>query len=276
MVLVRAQAGYCAVRHCGQTASPPQGGTYTSLQTVRAPERAGASVKFGGERLRKSHLPCGVAFPLRLDPHRNSLKPKRLWFVVARQSFGGLGPSDHGGGIVHGHTRTAVRRGMAGVCSTWLSCIERLPEVVARLKCTQILTGDALRALRCTDTPDCLAYCDPPYVHGTRACSGYAHEMTDADHEALVAYLLTEWTGKVVLSGYAHPLYEPLEAAGWHRIDWQTACYAAGRTRATGILCDGAAFATQARTESVWLCPRTAAEVLPAAQRAMDLEVTAG
>jgi len=194
------------------------------------------------------------------------------WFVVARQSFGGLGPSGHGGGIVHGHTRTAVGRGMAGVCSTWLSCIERLPEVVARLRQTQILTGDAIRAMRCTDTPDCLAYCDPPYVHGTRACGGYAHEMTDDDHAALVAYLLTEWTGKTVLSGYAHPLYAPLEAAGWHRIDYQTACHAAGRTRATDILCDGAAFATQARTESVWLCPRTAAEVLPAAQATLGLE----
>ncbi len=51
--------------------------------------------------------------------------------------------------------------------------------------------------------------------------------------------------GKAVLSGYAHPLYAPLEAAGWHRIDWQTACHAAARTRATGILGEGAAMATQ-------------------------------
>ena len=192
------------------------------------------------------------------------------WFVVARQSFSGrFGESQS-------HSRTTVHRGMAETCSTWLSCIERLPEVVARLKTTQILTGDALRAMRCTDTPDCLAYCDPPYIHSTRLHKRYAHEMSDADHAALVTYLLTEWTGKTVLSGYAHPLYAPLEAAGWHRIDWQTACHAAARTRATGILGEGAAMATQARTESVWLCPRTAAEVLPAAQATMGLEVAAG
>jgi len=78
MTLVRAQAGYCAAGHSGQTASPPQGGTCTSLQTVRAPERAGASVKFGGMRLWESHLPCGVASPLWLDPQRDPLKPKRF------------------------------------------------------------------------------------------------------------------------------------------------------------------------------------------------------
>lgn len=194
------------------------------------------------------------------------------WFVVARQSFGGRGPSGSGGGIVHGHSRTKTSRGMAGGCSGWLSTIDRLPEVVARLQCTQILTGDALRALRCTDTPDCLAYLDPPYVHGTRKCGSYAHEMTDADHAALVEYLLTEWTGKAVLSGYAHPLYSPLEDAGWHRIDWQTVCYAAGRVRGSNLLGDGAATRTQPRTESVWLCPRTAAEVLPAAQTTLQLE----
>lgn len=188
------------------------------------------------------------------------------WFVVARQSFSGrFGESQS-------HTRTLSRRGMAGKCSSWLSCIEHLPDVVERLKHTQILTGDALRALRCTDTPDCLAYLDPPYVHGTRSAGGYAHEMDDAAHAELVAYLLTEWTGKAILSGYAHPLYAPLDAAGWHRIDWQTACYAAGRIRGSKLLGEGAAMATQGRTESVWLCPRTAAEVLPAVQETLGLE----
>lgn len=199
----------------------------------------------------------------------NELLRAWKWFVVARQSFGGT----FGGS--HGHSRTAVRRGMAGACSKWLSCIDRLPEVVERLKRTQILTGDALRALRCTDTQDCLAYLDPPYVHSTRLHKRYAHEMDDAAHAELVAYLLTEWTGKAVLSGYAHPLYAPLEAAGWHRFDWQTACHAAGRVKGSKLLGEGAAMATQARTESVWLCPRTAAEMLPAVQSTLGLEVPA-
>lgn len=188
------------------------------------------------------------------------------WFVVARQSFSGQFGSSHG------HSRTQSRRGMAGECSNWLSAIDRLPEVVERLKCTQILAGDWQRAMRCTDTPDCLAYLDPPYVHSTRKCGGYSHEMDDAAHAELVEYLLTEWTGKAVLSGYPCDLYLPLEAAGWHRIDWQTSCHAAGRTRHTGIQGAGSAMAMQGRTESIWLDPATAAEVLPAAQATLALE----
>jgi len=149
--------------------------------------------------------------------------------------------------------------------------IDRLPAVVERLRNTQILCGDFERAMRCCDSPDCLHYLDPPYVHATRTnrdaegdpAEGYAQEMTDTDHERLVAYLLHELEGKVVLSGYMHPLYAPLEGAGWSRLDFQTACHAAGRTRLTGMLGEGAAMRMQPRTESVWLCPRTAAEVKP-------------
>jgi DNA adenine methylase len=184
------------------------------------------------------------------------------WWVVARQSFSGLGPTGHGGGIAQSHSRTHTSRGMASGVSTWLSSIDRLPLVVERLQRTQILCGDAIRAMRCCDTPDCLHYLDPPYVHSTRRSLVYSHEMDDAAHEALVEYLLHEVEGKVVLSGYRHAIYAPLEAAGWRRMDFATACHAAARTRGTGLLGKGAALAKQARTESVWLCPRTAAEVL--------------
>ena len=61
--------------------------------------------------------------------------------------------------------------------------------------------------------------------------------------------------GAVLLSGYAHEVYDPLILAGWERIDWQTSCHAAGRTRATGIQGAGSATAKQARVESVWLNP---------------------
>jgi DNA adenine methylase len=188
------------------------------------------------------------------------------WFVVARQSFSrrfGAGQS---------HSRTESIRCMPGTCAQWQSAIDHLPEIVARLKCTQILTGDALRALRCTDTPDCLAYLDPPYVHGTRIGGSYAHEMDDAAHIALVDYLLNEWSGRAILSGYDCELYTPLTDAGWARVTYQTSCYAAGRTRATGIIGDGAAMRMQGRTESIWLDPATAAEVLPAAQATLALE----
>lgn len=172
------------------------------------------------------------------------------WWVVARQSFSGSFGSSHG------HTRTAVSKGKCGPVASFLSAVERLPAVVERLRCTQILCGDWQRAIECTDTPDCLHYLDPPYIPDTRRAGEYAHELTVECHERLVAYLLSDTVqGMVLLSGYAHPLYEPLEAAGWRRTDWATSCSAAARTRGTGLLGTGVLTAQQQRTESVWSNP---------------------
>lgn len=104
------------------------------------------------------------------------------------------------------------------------------------------------------DTVETLFYCDPPYVLETRKSGKYKHEMSLDDHRELVALLL-KVKGKVILSGYRHPVYEPLEQAGWQRRDYETACYAAARTRATGIQSKRAALKMQPRTESVWVSP---------------------
>jgi DNA adenine methylase len=182
----------------------------------------------------------------------NELLRAWKWWVVARQSFSGhFGHSQ-------GHTRTAARRWMPENVSKFLSAIDALPLVVERLRRTQILCGDWERAMRITDTPDCLTYCDPPYMASTRSSGQYACEMSDADHDRLLGYLLSgEAQGMVVLGGYPNPLYERLDEAGWRRVDFQTACHAAARTRESELLGKGAALAKQPRTESVWLCPRT-------------------
>src|SRR3546814_5931873 len=68
------------------------------------------------------------------------------------------------------------------------------------------------------DAPDTLFYVDPPYMHETRSLkdrSGryYDHEMTDADHRALLEQL-QQVKGMVVISGYRSPLYDEL-LSGW-------------------------------------------------------------
>ena len=115
--------------------------------------------------------------------------------------------------------------------------------------------GDVLEQLaQDADETYTACFCDPPYVPATRKAGGYLHEMTESDHEELVQRLL-RLKGMVVLSGYNHGTYAPLEIAGWQRIDFETVCHAAGRTRGTGILGEGAARSKQPRVESVWLSP---------------------
>ncbi|MEM0504071.1 MAG: hypothetical protein QXT58_05115, partial [Archaeoglobaceae archaeon] len=44
--------------------------------------------------------------------------------------------------------------------------------------------------------------------------------------------------------------------AGWKRLDYETACYAAARSRQSGLQGKGSAKAKVPRIESVWLSPK--------------------
>lgn len=169
-----------------------------------------------------------------------------MWYVVARWSFSG----HH----AFGTSISLSRHGKAATCSRWLSMIELLPQIHARIMRVQIEQQDFRTILNRYDTPETLFYCDPPYIMATRKQHGYQHEMTEDDHRDFVGLLL-RLQGMAVVSGYAHPIYEPLDDAGWTRHDWEVSSWAAGRTRATGILGDGAAMEKQRRVETVWCSP---------------------
>jgi DNA adenine methylase len=170
------------------------------------------------------------------------------WYVVARQSFAGLF------GNTWGTATNSTQRGMAQTTSAWKSALESLPEIHARLQRVQIECADWRDCLKRYSGPGWLAYCDPPYVAGCRKAGGYAHELQDSDHRALIDALLG-YDGAVVLSGYDSQLYRPLADAGWRKLEIQVVCYAAGRTRASGLQGVGAVKARQSRTECLWLKP---------------------
>ena len=175
------------------------------------------------------------------DPVENAV----AFFVIARQSFGGLF------GRSWSMSVSASRRGMASTVSRWLSAIDLLPEVAERFLRVQIECLDWRRLLPIYDTAETFFYLDPPYLPSTRKAGQYTHELSESDHEDLVDALLA-LKGKALLSGYANTLYTKLEAAGWRRRDFATVCFAAGRTRAFGIRGPGSATAKAPRTETVW------------------------
>jgi DNA adenine methylase len=169
------------------------------------------------------------------------------WFVAARQCFSGV----FGAGW-----SKAVDAGSNGISSTvsrYLSAVKRLPEVHERLRGVQIENGDFLKIIKNYDRSGTFFYLDPPYVTGTRRSKQvYQHEMTDEDHEELVEMLLGI-KGKAMLSGYAHPIYGPLECAGWKRIDINAKCTAGASTIKKGGLDKEAAKQKLDRVETVWL-----------------------
>ena len=184
------------------------------------------------------------------------------WFAVARMSFGGMFGKSWGFSL-------KPARGVADPVSQWLGAVEMLPEVAERFRHVVVECRDFRELVPLYDGPDTLWYMDPPYVADTRRGGSYGHEMSLPDHEELVRLLLG-LEGAALLSGYRHPVYAPLEEAGWARLDFPAVCHAAGRTRASGLRGEGACLGGQARVESVWVSPR--ARRAAGRGRQMDLQ----
>ena len=92
---------------------------------------------------------------------------------------------------------------------------DRLGWIHDRIRHVQIECRDALDILREWDGQDTVFYCDPPYILETRSKRKYyAVERGDSYHEEMVD-TLTRVEGRVVLSGYVHPIYNRLADAGW-------------------------------------------------------------
>lgn len=124
------------------------------------------------------------------------------FFVACRQSRQGLGND------FATMTRNRTRGGMNEQVSAWLSAIEGLPEVHARLKRVVILHDDARNIIMQQDGPRTFFYCDPPYPHCVRShTESYGeYEMTDEDHDHLL-WTLARIKGRFAISGrYRHPL----------------------------------------------------------------------
>lgn len=133
-----------------------------------------------------------------------SLQAAVDFFVYCRQSMSGrmqcFAPL----------TKKRLRRGMNEQASAWLSAVEQLPEVHARLQRVVILSHDALDVIREQDSPQTLFYLDPPYLPETRnghTQGDYACEMTVQQHTLLLSALV-ELKGHWMLSGYPSLLYD--------------------------------------------------------------------
>ena len=183
------------------------------------------------------------------DDCDDDIERAHRFFVVARQSFGGKFYDGWG------RTIKTTQRGVAGAVSCWLSALQQLPDIHARLMRVQVEHSDFRKVLVDYDTPETLFYCDPPYVPDTRKRGKYRYEMTLEDHQDLVEILLS-LSGMVVLSGYRHNVYSLLDESGWRRVDFQTSADVAGRVRGSKLRGAGAATKHVPRVESIWISPR--------------------
>lgn len=120
--------------------------------------------------------------------------------------------------------KTSLDDGRYGRSKSWASLPENVVQVIERLRGVEIENKDALSVMGQFDRPHTLHYVDPPYMAATRKApkEGYRHEMMhETSHRELLAFLRT-LKGKVIVSGYPHPLYDRV-LKGWHRRELQGA-----------------------------------------------------
>jgi len=134
--------------------------------------------------------------------------------------------------------RGNVTRSYTTPALDWRNYPQALEAAIDRLRGVVIEHRPALDVIQQYDTANTLFYADPPYVWETRnqrnAGMTYRFEMTDDQHRML-AGVLRQVRGMVVLSGYPCRLYDELYG------DWQCV------TRSAHA--DGA----KDRTEALWI-----------------------
>lgn len=205
--------------------------------------------------LRNEAQACRLVEQLRLTPFAREefeqsfeisdepVERARRLIVLSFMGFGANAHSRYQTGF-----RSNSNRSGTTPAQDWRNYPDALPFAIDRLRGVVIEATDARKCMARHDGPATLHYVDPPYIMSTRwkgdpsgrERRGYVHELSDDDHVDLLTFL-RGLRGMVVLSAYAHPLYERA-LSGWRRIEIAT--YA-----------DGA----RPRTEIVWLNPATTA-----------------
>jgi DNA adenine methylase len=107
---------------------------------------------------------------------------------------------------------------------SWETLPHDLAIVARRLKGVHILLQSAFDVIEKYDSPRTFYYVDPPYYTSTRVSPNvYTHELPEMDHLRLLR-LLSRVQGSVILSGYAHPMYDA-ELPGWDRVEIDIAAF---------------------------------------------------
>lgn len=203
----------------------------------------------GGALMRKLELTpfARREFEIAWDHSDDPVERARRLVIRAFMGFGSNAHNSTG----RGHKSTGFRANSSRSGTTpaedWRNYPEALPLLIERLRGVVIEHRHAHKVMAAHDAPETLHYVDPPYVQDTRSPANkydgkyrmYRHELDDADHADLLGFL-RGLGGMVVLSGYAHALYDEA-LRDWRRVE-----------------CEAFADGARKRTEVLWINPACA------------------
>lgn len=171
------------------------------------------------------------------EPTSDAIERARRLAVRAQMGFGSAGATKGQTGF-----RVDTKRAYGTAQQLWAEYPRALAAAGQRFAGVLIENRPAIDVMQQHDAADTVHFVDPPYVLSTRVLQGgangyYRHELSQEDHEDLLAALL-QLEGMVVVSGYETDLYHDT-LRGW-RVHRTPSRISAGR-------------GTAVRTEVVWV-----------------------
>lgn len=169
-----------------------------------------------GDELKEKIMMTPYAREEYTEAYRDSedeLEQARRWAVRCWMGFGC-------GNLYKNGYKSGQQKKSPNPAKLWANLPDTLELAQERLQGVQIEHLPAIELIKRYNTPDVFIYADPPYVHGTRKNYLYKHEMSNEEHEKLLAVLL-EHPGKILLSGYNNDVYNNM-LSGWNKIQKET------------------------------------------------------
>lgn len=120
-------------------------------------------------------------------------------------------------------------REAAYAATYWCKMPQVILEAAERLRGVQIENRPAIQLIQRFNFPNVLIYADTPYLLETRHGKQYKHEMTAADHAALLEVLKAH-KGPALISGYDSPLYNDA-LHSWYRQETTVRAQTGGERR---------------------------------------------
>ncbi|MCT3788690.1 DNA adenine methylase [Elizabethkingia anophelis] len=138
----------------------------------------------------------------------NPIEWARRFFVRCRMSFQGSGLKEHTGFNACVNT---TEKGLSKNVSKYLSAVERLPEVIERLKRIQIESLDYKECIKKYDRKGTFIYVDPPYELRMRNYKKWYNLEFENDNDHIdLRDSLTGVKSMAMVSGYESDFYKDL------------------------------------------------------------------
>jgi DNA adenine methylase len=181
---------------------------------------------------REEYYSCLASWQDAPDP----IEQARAWYVAVMMSMNSS---------IRNTGWSSTKYPNSNPARAWHNSIAHLSLCAHRLAAVQIDHRDFEDVIRAYDSPQTCFYLDPPYLPEARRKERcYHHEMSEQDHTRLLA-CIQHIQGMVMLSGYAHPLYQEA-LSSWECLTLAVRCSSVDRfDRMTPL--------ERKRTECLWM-----------------------